>query len=84
MRGRGVSGRAFAVDRELLLMAYEKVTPPRTIEQEELRERLFEVVRAIRGATLTQHEAAAGLAPKQAESPQPPDKPRISRNLDLF
>jgi hypothetical protein len=39
--------RAFAVDRELLLMAYEQVTPPRTTMERELREKLLAGARAI-------------------------------------
>lgn len=39
--------RAFAVDRELLLMAYEQVTPPRTPEQSAARQRLLSAARAI-------------------------------------
>jgi hypothetical protein len=63
-----VSRRAYDADREGMLLAYESVTPPRTPYQEEMRERLFEVVRAIRAQTLTAMEAGAGIAPK-ATSP---------------
>jgi hypothetical protein len=36
-----------AVDRELLLVAYEKVTPPRNPQERDLREKLLAGARAI-------------------------------------
>lgn len=39
--------RAYQVDRELLLLAYEHVTPPVTPKQDELRAKLLACARAI-------------------------------------
>lgn len=41
--------RNYDVDRERMLAAYLKVTPPRTPEQDKLREQLFAVIRTILG-----------------------------------
>ena len=42
----------YDTDRESMLAAYLKVTPPRTPAQDKLRERLFAVIREILGTDL--------------------------------
>ncbi len=39
--------RAYDTDRELLLLAYEQITPPRNAAQDALREALLRAARAI-------------------------------------
>ena len=39
--------RAFAVDREVLLVAYDRVTPPRSSEDRMLRQALLDLARSI-------------------------------------